>query len=69
MVGIGCSAMSGSYGPADDEESIAVLHEAMQSGIEVRVPLSNFERSSICPTNLSNWLGSKSKRRLARLSC
>jgi pyridoxine 4-dehydrogenase len=33
MVGLGCMAMSGTYGPAEDEESIATIHEAMQSGI------------------------------------
>ncbi len=33
MVGLGCMAMSGTYGPAEDEESIATVREAMQSGI------------------------------------
>lgn len=31
--GLGCMAMSGTYGPVDDNESIATIHEAMDSGI------------------------------------
>ena len=33
VVGLGCMAMSGTYGPADDGESIATIHEAVESGI------------------------------------
>lgn len=32
-MGLGCMSMSGSYGPADDTESIATLHRAFDSGI------------------------------------
>jgi len=32
-IGLGCMGMSQSYGPADDEESIATIHEALDSGV------------------------------------
>ncbi len=32
-VGLGCMAMSGSYGPADEAESIATIHAALDAGI------------------------------------
>lgn len=32
-VGLGCMSMSGAYGPADDNESIATLHRAFDLGI------------------------------------
>lgn len=32
-VGLGCMAMSGTYGPVTDDESIATIHEAMEHGI------------------------------------
>jgi aryl-alcohol dehydrogenase-like predicted oxidoreductase len=32
-VGLGCMGMSGSYGPADEEESIATIHAAMEAGV------------------------------------
>ncbi|MBV9109350.1 MAG: aldo/keto reductase [Gemmatimonadetes bacterium] len=32
-VGLGCMGMSGSYGPADEDESIATIHAAMEAGI------------------------------------
>ena len=32
-IGLGCMSMSGSYGPADDDESIAVLHLALDQGL------------------------------------
>lgn len=32
-MGLGCMSMSGSYGPADDSESIATLHRAFDLGI------------------------------------
>jgi len=32
-VGLGCMGMSGVYGPADEEESIATIHAAMEAGI------------------------------------
>ena len=32
-IGLGCMSMSGTYGPADDAESIAVIHEALGRGI------------------------------------
>lgn len=33
--GLGCMGMSGGYGPADDAESIATIHAALDSGIEL----------------------------------
>jgi aryl-alcohol dehydrogenase-like predicted oxidoreductase len=33
VVGLGCMAMSGTYGPADDGESVATIHEALERGI------------------------------------
>jgi aryl-alcohol dehydrogenase-like predicted oxidoreductase len=33
VVGLGCMAMSGMYGPADDAESIATIHAALEQGI------------------------------------
>jgi len=32
-VGLGCMAMSGTYGPVDDGESIATIHEAIERGV------------------------------------
>ena len=32
-VGLGCMGMSGSYGPADEDESIATIHAAMEAGV------------------------------------
>ncbi len=32
-VGLGCGGMSGTYGPADDAESIATIHAALDAGI------------------------------------
>ncbi|MFB3062638.1 MAG: aldo/keto reductase, partial [Candidatus Binatia bacterium] len=32
-MGLGCMGMSGSYGPADDSESIATLHRAFDLGV------------------------------------
>src|SRR6266545_1575689 len=32
-LGLGCMAMSGMYGPADDAESIATIHAALDAGI------------------------------------
>jgi aryl-alcohol dehydrogenase-like predicted oxidoreductase len=32
-IGLGCMSMSGVYGNADDEESIAVIHHALERGI------------------------------------
>jgi aryl-alcohol dehydrogenase-like predicted oxidoreductase len=32
-IGLGCMGMSGSYGPGDDLESVATIHEAMDSGV------------------------------------
>jgi aryl-alcohol dehydrogenase-like predicted oxidoreductase len=34
-VGLGCMGMSGMYGPADREESIATIHAALDSGIRL----------------------------------
>src|SRR6266496_320086 len=32
-LGLGCMAMSGMYGPADESESIATIHAALDAGI------------------------------------
>jgi aryl-alcohol dehydrogenase-like predicted oxidoreductase len=32
-IGLGCMSMSGAYGPADDDESIATLHRAFDHGV------------------------------------
>ena len=32
-VGLGCMGMSGVYGPADDAESVATIHAALEAGI------------------------------------
>jgi len=32
-IGLGCSGMSGTYGPADEGESIATIHAALDAGI------------------------------------
>ena len=34
-IGLGCMGMSGSYGPADDEESVATIHAALDAGIDL----------------------------------
>jgi aryl-alcohol dehydrogenase-like predicted oxidoreductase len=35
VLGLGCMAMSDMYGPADEQESIATIHEAIDSGINL----------------------------------
>ena len=32
-IGLGCMGMSQSYGPADDAESIATIHHALDQGV------------------------------------
>ena len=32
-IGLGCMGMSGMYGPADENESIATIHAALDAGI------------------------------------
>jgi aryl-alcohol dehydrogenase-like predicted oxidoreductase len=32
-IGLGCDAMSGTYGPADEAESVATIHAALDAGI------------------------------------
>ena len=32
-IGLGCMGMSGSYGPADEAESVATIHAALEAGI------------------------------------
>lgn len=34
-IGLGCWGMSGSYGPADEAESVATLHHALDRGIDL----------------------------------
>src|SRR3954447_18884291 len=34
-IGLGCWGMSGSYGPADEAESVATLHHALDLGIDL----------------------------------
>jgi aryl-alcohol dehydrogenase-like predicted oxidoreductase len=34
-LGLGCMGMSGAYGPADDGESIATVHSALEAGISL----------------------------------
>src|SRR4051794_2721185 len=35
VVGLGCMAMSGMYGPADEQEAIATIHAALDAGINL----------------------------------
>ena len=41
-MGVGCMSMSGSYGPADDAESIATLHRAFDLGINFLDTSANY---------------------------
>src|SRR5215510_9847751 len=34
-MGLGCMGMSGGYGPADDAESIATIHAALEAGVTI----------------------------------
>ena len=34
-IGLGCMAMSGTYGPADEQESIATIHAAIDAGVNL----------------------------------
>src|SRR5581483_7396895 len=34
-IGLGCMGMSGMYGPADEAESIATIHHALDDGINL----------------------------------
>ncbi len=34
-VGLGCMGMSGVYGSADDDESVATIHAALDAGVTV----------------------------------
>jgi aryl-alcohol dehydrogenase-like predicted oxidoreductase len=34
-LGLGCMAMSGTYGPADEQESVATIHAALDAGINL----------------------------------
>jgi aryl-alcohol dehydrogenase-like predicted oxidoreductase len=34
-IGLGCMGMSGIYGPADDDESVATIHAALDAGINL----------------------------------
>src|SRR3954469_17213854 len=34
-IGLGCWGMSGSYGPADEAESISTLHHALDLGVDL----------------------------------
>src|SRR3954467_2729603 len=34
-IGLGCWGMSGSYGPADEAESVATLHHALDLGVDL----------------------------------
>src|ERR1700757_4400157 len=35
VIGLGCYGMSGAYGPADDAESIATFHRALDLGVNL----------------------------------
>src|SRR5246127_254516 len=42
IIGLGCYGMSGAYGPADDAESIATIHRALDIGVNFLDPSPSY---------------------------
>jgi Aldo/keto reductase family len=66
-IGLGCMGMSGCYGPADEAESIATIHAALDSGITM-LDTGDFygagHNARVTPTKISvseQWLATCSR--------
>ena len=56
-LGLGCMGMSDFYGPADESESIATIHAALDAGVSL-LDTGDYSRSS--SAHCEDWTGAGS---------
>src|SRR5919202_586849 len=49
-IGLGCMGMSGMYGPADEAESIATIHAAVDAGVTLLDTVDIYRPARVDPT-------------------